>query len=145
MPYPREPMKVVFRGLTVELGAGDPRVQSIAVMLFGEVDPPPPAPPPPAVPAPIRAYWKRLTAMQKRLLVLLLERVYPRAELAAALNVDGFRLSKASSGMTRLGMRMGVPRMFRIRGSKETRRYELEKGPAESIRVLAAEDAARAS
>jgi len=134
-------MKILHRGVTLELEDTDMRVRLMEVILFGDPLPPPlPAPlvnRPQDLPHGVRSYWKLLGDREKQELVLLAERPYRAAELEAALGVTWRYLLGTHSRMARLANKHKVPLSVRATGrTRKGRRYMLHAGGAELIQQL---------
>ena len=153
---PETPMKIMHRGLTIELQLDDPRIPILESVLYGRPLPPPlPMPSLPdtetsvataaAVPLSpnMRAFWRALTALDRKELTLLSARALRPVELEAALGISQRRVLGAHSRMARFARRHRVPVAVRSRGRGRARRhYWLDEFTAAAVRTLAAEGVA---
>ena len=152
-------MKIMHRGLTIELQLDDPRIPILESVLYGRPLPPPlPMPSLPATETSVasaaaaaavplspnmRAFWRALTALDRKELTLLSARALRPAELEAALGISQRRVLGAHSRMARFARRHRVPVAVRSRGRGRARRhYWLDEFTAAAVRTLAAEGVA---
>ena len=145
-------MKLLHRGMTLELEDQDPRVAIIEALLFGRSLPPPlplppeltqePSPPQPPVEVPgnMRRFWLALHPPERKELLLLSERPYRAAELEEALGTGQRVLMGRHSRMAKLARQLGLGEAVRPTGrSRDGRRYRVGKEMAGWLRALAAE------
>lgn len=136
-------MKLMHRGLTIELPADDPRIEAIEVLLFGKSlapDPAPSAPPPPAVPDVFRKYWNTLDPLQRRELELLAGRRHRAEELERLLGVDQPKLCGMHSSFARLARYQKTQNPVITRGrSRAGRSYLLDEAAVPWVRQIVAE------
>lgn len=153
-------MHINHRGMSIELEDGDARVRLIETILFGDPLPPPlprpveptpappvepPPPPPPKVPEEVQVFWKRLTPLEQRELVLLSTRTFTPEELEEALGVSQAVLQGTHSRLTRLANNLGAALFIRTTGrSRDDRRYRLHDHGAQLIQMLIAAGLAHA-
>lgn len=139
-------MRLIHRGVMVELEDTDVRVAMIEALIFSTALPEairvvlPEEPARDLVPERVRTFWNRLSEVSRRELALLSERRYAAKELEHALGITQPRLTALHSRLSRLasecGVRIGVRKMGRIRAD---RRYEIKGEEARWVGVLAAE------
>ncbi|MEW5855244.1 MAG: hypothetical protein AB2A00_41085 [Myxococcota bacterium] len=144
-------MKLLHRGLTIELPDDDPRIPIMEALLFGRSLPPPlpapaiptptpAAPPAPPVPQAMREFWSALTPVERKELTLLATRAYRPQEMESALGISQRKLMGRHSRLARLAKRFKVPARVRVRGrGRKGRSYWIDQASAVLVRVLAAE------
>lgn len=134
-------MRVIHRGLTVELEAADPRVEQIERLLFGFLQPPDessePAAPPPAPPQGFERFWDSLERGDRYELSLLAERAWPVAELERKLGYRGNDLNAHHSVIGRKAKKAGEEFPIRSTGrGRASRRFFLSDEVAGWVRHL---------
>jgi hypothetical protein len=147
-------MKLLHRGMTLELEDQDPRVAVIEALLFGQSLPPPfPLPPdlvathaaplaepPVAVPDAMRRFWEALKPSERKELVLLSGRPYRAADLEEALGAGQRVLMGRHSRMAKLAKRLRLGQAVRARGrTRKGRSYCVSPEMAAWLGALAAE------
>lgn len=141
-------MRILHRGLIIELEPGDPRIFEVERAVFGASLPPQPAPEPPSEPVTVsegvRALWKAMPKRYRRELALLAEREWKATDLEAALGLTQRQLNGWHSGMGRHARARNLPAPVSRRGrGRAGRRYFLEETLAAELRALLAEEAGR--
>lgn len=133
-------MRVIHRGLTIDMEDDDPRVPIFEAVLFGRALPPPhPAPgPETVVPQPWQACWASLPHRQRQELVLLTQGAWPAAALEKALKIDHALLRAQHARIHRAGRHYGIDLKVLSFGRVRTkRRYELSLEATHFIKRLA--------
>lgn len=137
-------MRIVHRGLTIELDPTDPRVLEVERAVFGALlpveKPPEPEPEPVVISEKVRALWKALPKHYRRELARLAEKDWKAKELEQALGLNQKELNGWHSGMGRHARKHGLPAPVRARGrGRAGRFYALEETLAPQVRALLAE------
>ena len=140
-------MRMVHRGLTIELELDDPRVAIIETVLFGRPLPPPvglppplpmpelaPPPPPepevPPVPAPWQRFWDELTPVARQWLSKLAAQPIAAGEVKKHLSGRDRPLVGLHKHIAATARRVGVPFPIEAHGRGKARRYFLSKEEA---------------
>lgn len=132
-------MRVIHRGLTIEMDDDDPRVPIFEAVLFGRALPPPQSPPEvkTTLPVPWQMFWDSLPVRHRRELELLTQRAWPAAEMEKALGIDHAYLRAQHARIHRaarhFGLGLKVLAFGRVRAK---RRYELSVEATHFIRRL---------
>lgn len=139
-------MRILHRGLTIELEPGDPRIFEVERAVFGASLPPQLQPPPPPEPVivsdGVRGLWKAMPKRYRRELALLAEREWKATDLELALGLTQRQLNGWHSGMGRHARSLSLPAPVSCRGrGRAGRRYFLEESLAPELRALLAEEA----
>ncbi|MBI5495877.1 MAG: hypothetical protein HY904_12705 [Deltaproteobacteria bacterium] len=145
-------MKLMHRGLTIDLPDEDARVAIIEALLFGRSLPPPmkvSVPedrprgqdgPPVEITEAMRRFWERLRAVDRKELAMLTHRMHRPDELERALGVNQRRLAGIHSTIARHARAHRVTVPIRTRGrTRRDRRYGLRDEVLPWITALAAE------
>lgn len=132
-------MRVIHRGLTIEMEDDDPRVAIFEAVLFGRALPPPQPPPvtQTTLPQPWQTFWASLPVRQRRELELLTQRAWPAAELEKALGIDHALLRAQHARIHRAARHYGVGLKVLAYGRvRAKRRYELSVEATHFIKRL---------
>lgn len=136
-------MRLIHRGVTVDIPDTDVRVAMIEALIFSQALPGPltvVAPLPAAddaVPAQVRDFWNAMSAVAKKELLLLAGRRFTALEIEAALGVSQPRLTSIHARISRVasehGVDIGVKKIGRVRAD---RRYELKGEDASYVSLF---------
>lgn len=135
-------MKLLHRGLSIELAEDDARIPVMEVLLFGRTLPPPlplpvmpdslppvaPAPSAPALVVPERVveWWLKLHPVERKELIMLAKAPMSPAAVEAALHVSQREVMGMHSRINRYAVRLRVDVAVRAKGrARKGRRYFL--------------------